>query len=261
MPDYIRHPVTNLADWKKVSERLDPHTPDRWAGLSDRLHLMRQDAGRVDGLISQQLVGGYMYLRALIGPEDLLYKFYDDPELIRACMTGWLNIMDEGVRRTQEQIELDEIFLAEDICYNHGLLVSPDTMRHFLFPAYAALLKKAQKRQDRKIHFKVDTDGDCRPSIPLYRELGLTAMVPFEVASHCDVVTIGRDYPWLIMGGGIDKRILAKGPSAIDAHLKHILPVMVKRSGYWPTCDHGVPNDVSLVNYLHYRQCIVAWDH
>ncbi len=45
----------------------------------------------------------------------------------------------------QAHVELDEIFFAEDICCNHGLLISPDFLRRFLFPAYAALLKAAQK--------------------------------------------------------------------------------------------------------------------
>lgn len=261
MPDYLRHPVTSIADWKTVRDRLDPHNPARWEGLGDRIDGLRRSAEPVAGLISQHLVGGYMYLRALIGPEELLLKFYDDPDLIRACMSGWLALMDEGIRRTQESIELDEIFLAEDICYNHGLLISPDAMREFLFPAYAALIRNAQNRQQRPIRLKIDTDGDCRPAIPVYGELGMSVMVPFEVASGCDVVAIGRQHPTLVMGGGIDKRVLAKGPAAIDAHLQHILPAMVRRGGYWPTCDHGVPSDVSLANYLHYRRRIVEWDH
>jgi hypothetical protein len=63
------------------------------------------------------------------------------------------------------------------------------------------------------------------------------------------------------MSGGIDKRILAQDKGAIDAHLKAILPFMVQRGGYYPTCDHGVPDDVSLENYLHYRRRIHEWDH
>ncbi|MFA7232862.1 MAG: hypothetical protein WC076_01995 [Terrimicrobiaceae bacterium] len=27
-----------------------------------------------------------------------------------------------------------------------------------------------------------------------------------------------------------------------------------ERGGYIPTCDHGVPADVTLANYLHYRR-------
>ena len=141
--------------------------------------------------------------------------------------------------------------MAEDICYNHGLLISPDTMREFLTPYYQQLLTNARSRQMRRLHFGVDTDGDCRPAIPVYCELGLTRMWPFEVASGCDVVEIATQYPDLIMSGGIDKRVLAAGKDAIEAHLQHIIPFMRERGGYIPTCDHSVPNDVSLKDYFY----------
>ena len=35
----------------------------------------------------------------------------------------------------------------------------------------------------------------------------------------------------------------------------------VKRGDYIPTCDHGVPNDVSLENYLYYRRRVCEMDH
>ena len=79
-------------------------------------------------------------------------------------------------------------------------------------------------------------------------------MSPFEVASGCDVVKVSQDYPWLRISGGVDKRILAQGPEAIDRMIDAIFPVMQKRGGYLPTCDHGVPEEVSLQNYLHFRK-------
>jgi hypothetical protein len=74
------------------------------------------------------------------------------------------------------------------------------------------------------------------------------------VASGCDVVEIGRQYPWLVMSGGVDKRVLAQGPKAIDAMVDHVFPAMQARGGYIPTCDHGVPEEVSFENYMHYRK-------
>ena len=35
-----------------------------------------------------------MYMRSLVGPEDLLYKFYDDPTLIHDCMKTWFELAD-----------------------------------------------------------------------------------------------------------------------------------------------------------------------
>jgi hypothetical protein len=47
---------------------------------------------------------------------------------------------------------------------------------------------------------------------------------------------------------------MAKGKDAIDREVDRIMPVMKKRGGYIPTCDHGVPEEVSFENYLHYRK-------
>ncbi len=84
-------------------------------------------------------------------------------------------------------------------------------------------------------------------------------MSPFEVAAGCDVVALGRQYPRLVMSGGIDKRVLATTPAQIDAYLQRVLPPMRARGGYIPTCDHGVPEEVSYTNYLHYRRRCREW--
>jgi hypothetical protein len=36
--------------------------------------------------------------------------------------------------------------------------------------------------------------------------------------------------------------------------VEYILPAMRARGGYIPTCDHGVPEEVSYENYLYYRK-------
>ena len=36
---------------------------------------------------------------------------------------------------------------------------------------------------------------------------------------------------------------------------------MVKRGGYVPMCDHGVPDNVSYEDYLYYRKRICELDH
>jgi uroporphyrinogen decarboxylase len=79
-------------------------------------------------------------------------------------------------------------------------------------------------------------------------------MSPFEVAAGCNVVELGRQHPNLAMFGGIDKRELAKGVDAIDRMVDAIMPAMRKRGGYIPTCDHGVPEEVSYQDYVHFRK-------
>ena len=257
MPEYLDHPVRDWKTWEEdVKWRLAPATASRYHDLEERMQIARNKAA--DGLmITQDLVGGYMYLRSLIGPAELLYTFYDDPDLIHGCMRAWFELADAVIARHQEFVTIDELFLAEDICFNNGSLISPDMMREFLFPYYKKLIENIRGRQidkTRHLYIQIDTDGLAIPLIPVYREIGMDVMSPFEVASGCDVVAVGRDNPTLAVFGGIDKRILAKGKAAIDREAERILPVMRERGGYIPTCDHGVPAEVPYEDYLHYRR-------
>ncbi len=257
MPEYVDHPVKDMKTWEEdVKWRLDVSTPERYADLAPRMEKAKAAAAR-GMIVTQHVVGGYMYLRSLIGPEGLLYAFHDAPELIHDCMKTWVELTDAVIARHQEHVTFDEIFLAEDICYNHGILISPDMMREFLIPYYQQIIANLKSRQidgERHLHLQIDTDGYAVPAMPLYRGIGMDVMCPFEVAAGCDVVEIGREYPDLMLSGGIDKRILAKSKVDIDRMVERILPAMRERGGYVPTCDHGVPEEVSYENYLHYRK-------
>ncbi|HUS48243.1 MAG TPA: uroporphyrinogen decarboxylase family protein [Phycisphaerae bacterium] len=258
MPEYINHPVKDMKTWvEDVRWRLDPKTPERWANFEKHVADAKAAAGR--GLMIQQnVIGGYMYLRSLIGPMDLMYAWYDMPDVVHDCMKTWLELADAVTARFQQHLTLDELFFGEDICYNHGPLCSPAMMREFILPYYRQLKADIRSRQidkSRHMYFQIDTDGFADPVIPIYREsCGMDVMSPFEVASRCDVVRTSKEYPDLVMFGGIDKRILAQGKKAIDRMVERILPPMRARGGYIPTCDHSVPLEVPLENYRHYRK-------
>ena len=265
MPEYVDHPVKDRRTWEEdIAWRLDPAATARYADLEDRMAQAQAIAAQ-GAMISQNLIGGYMYLRSLIGPEGLLFAFYDMPDVIHAAMVAWTRLADAVIARHQAYVTLDEIYLAEDICYNGGCLISPAMMQEFLFPYYQQVIDNAKARQidkTRHLYVQIDTDGFADPVIPLYIDaIGMDVMSPFEVAAGCDVLETGRQYPGLAMFGGIDKRVLAQGPAAIDAMLERILPAMRARGGYIPTSDHGVPEEVSYENYLYYRKrCIELGD-
>jgi hypothetical protein len=58
MPDYIDHPVKDRRTWEEdVRWRLDPATPERWAGLEQRMQAA-EAAARQGMIVSQHLIGG-----------------------------------------------------------------------------------------------------------------------------------------------------------------------------------------------------------
>lgn len=256
MPEYLDHPVKDLKTWENdIKWRLDPDTPQRYENLENLVSKVNE-ARNQGKIITERIIGGYMYLRSLIGPEKLLYAFYDDPELIHECMKTWLKLCDKVLSVHQSRFDIDEIFLAEDICYNVSSLISHDMIREFLFPYYRELIEGVKSRQkgSQKLYIQIDTDGNAVSVIDLYKEIGMNYMSPFEVASGCDVVKVREKYPDLLISGGFDKRILAQGKKEIDKEIDRIIPYMIKYGGYIPTCDHGVPAEVSFENYMHFRK-------
>ena len=262
MPEYVDHPVKDMYTWEKdVKWRLDSNADRRFEGLDIRMKDAADKASK-GFIICQNAIGGYMYLRSLVGPEGALYMFYDSPELVHDCMKTWFELTDRVIAEHQKHVTIDELFLAEDICYKNGPLISPDMMREFLFPYYQQIITNIKRRQldkNRHLYIQIDTDGDCKPVIPVYQEIGMDYMSPFEVASDCDVVELRKQYPNLLMRGGIDKRILSSGKDAIDRELDRIMPFMKSCGGFIPTCDHGVPEEVSFEDYMYFRKRMMEY--
>ena len=60
-----------------------------------------------------------------------------------------------------ELVDLDAVWIAEDICYKKGLLISPKSYKEFLSPYYKELAKLL-KSHDVKIVY--DSDGNLKQS-------------------------------------------------------------------------------------------------
>ena len=259
MPEYVDHPVKDMRSWEESCKwRMEPNDAKRIEKLDAEMPGAIEKA-KQGFVVEQYLVGGYMYLRSLMGPEELLYNFYDQPELIHDCMQTWFRLADSVIARRQKEISIDRLLLDEDICYNHGSLISPDMIKEFLMPYYEQLIANARARRldkSRPLNYHVGSDGFFDPVIGLYRAAGMDMLSPFEVAAGSDVVRTGREHPDMLISGGLDKRVMSKGRDAIDRMIDSILPVMQARGGYIPTCDHGVPEEVPLEDYIYMRKRI-----
>jgi len=261
MPFYIKNPVETPEDWYNIiKSRLNPDTPERWTTFYKRVNETLEQIKKGEKLYQAIIIGGYMYLRAMMGSERTCTAFYDYPDMIHDMMKTWLKLIKTCLLRIQGKFPLFKLLIGEDICYKSSLLISPAMVEEFLFPYYRDLINSLRNNQKDFLHVEVDTDGNIFQAVPLYMKIGVNAFRPFEVAADNDVIKYAKEYPTLVISGGIDKRILAKNKEDIRKELEKIIPFMVKRGGYIPTCDHNIPSDVSYENYLYYRQLIVSLD-
>jgi hypothetical protein len=195
MPEYLEHPVKDIKTWEEnCLWRLNPDSPERNEGIERSIKEGKEAAAK-GYYIGVDMVGGYMYLRSLIGTTNLLFFFYDKPELIHLCMTAWFNLADSVLARYQNELDIDTISIGEDISYKNGLLISPDMVREFLFVYYQQLLKNVKDRNHDKtktLHFEVDSDGNNDTFIPLYMEIGMDCAEPVEGAAGIEISAIAK---------------------------------------------------------------------
>lgn len=248
MPHFMSWPVQNRDTWQEVKLRLDPDSPER-LGADWGKYKKSLGASPLPNFIGGLPCGFFGAPRELLGVENQLVLFYDDPalmeDILRQLTRLWLGLWRKVVR----ELRVDYVFIWEDMCYRNGPLISPDLFRQFLLPCYCELIDGLKR--EGVTRFFVDTDGNCEQLISLFIEGGVTGMLPFEIRAGMDILKVRKQYPNLGIIGGLDKTIFAQGPQAVDNQLR-IVRQMLEYGRYIPTFDHTVPPDVSWNQYLDF---------
>ena len=251
MPHFLDFPVKTRGDFERLKERLDPTDPTRyptdWAD-----HVARwktRDHILVVGNVAASFFG---WPRSLMGAENLLLAYYDDPDLIHAICDYHLQFIKVLFEKALQGAEFDFAFVWEDMSYRNGPLISPAMFREFMLPHY---LEMTDYFHSFGIELCiVDSDGNVEHLIPCFVEGGINGILPCEVAAGMDVRAVRETYPDLRLLGGVDKRAVAKGPAAIDEELERRMAGMFSPPLYLPGVDHHIPPDVSLSNFSYYLE-------
>ena len=260
LPHFVRGPVQTPEDWERVkAEKLRPDPGER---LPENWPQLVQEFKSRDYPLEISFLGLWGFPRNLLGVEPLLLSFYDAPELIRDIIEYLVDFYIALFDPILAEVDVDLAFFSEDLCYKNGPFAPPATIREYLLPGYQKLTSFFRSHGVDII--ALETDGDCRPLIPLFVEAGITALWPFEVTSGQDIVEVRKEYPRLGIFGGLDKKVLIAGSrEGIDAELESRVPFMLEQGGYIPLLDHNASPDISWESYAHYRRRLnqLVMDH
>lgn len=256
IPTHQSHLLVDRESWRKhYKPRLDPDDPRRYPGNWDECVNLWCDAEREFPIF---LFGGsfYGWIRNWMGLEAVSLAVYDDPAwfeemvtTIADCVIGVLTrVLETGGR-------FEACSLWEDMCFNRGPLLGPEHFKRFLVPHYRRLTDLLHRHGVDVVW--VDCDGKIDQLVPLWLDAGVNCMFPIEVGTWgADSVQYRKEYGRdLLIIGGFNKRILAKGKDDIEAEVRRLAP-LVEDGGFIGLCDHRVPPDVPLDNYMHYLKCV-----
>lgn len=248
IPRYLKYPIETREDWEVFKhERLDFENTARVFNVREAV-----DAAHAAGMPVRFNPGSlYGHLRNWIGVENFSILLMEEEDLAEEMMDHLtemtLYLIEKGVRG----VDIDVAWWWEDMCYNHGPLLSPHLFHKLMVPRYKRVTAALR---DVGIDVNVlDSDGCIYELAAGWLEAGINCLFPIE-ALHTDPLELRRRFPEdLRLMGGVNKMELAKGRDAIDRELERLRP-LVDAGGYIPTVDHRVPPDVSMADYQYYLE-------
>jgi len=182
--------------------------------------------------------------------ERLCTLFLDDPAFVEEMMEANADFTIAVMGQALDHTEIDVFAFWEDMAYKTAPLISPALARRYMLPRYRRVVDFLRRRGVPFVG--LDSDGQIGPLMPVWLDAGLNFLYPFEVQAGMDVLAVRREYgQGLRIWGGIDKRALAAGPSAIEAELGRVAP-LIEEGGYLPHTDHSCPPDISFSHYRYY---------
>ena len=149
-----------------------------------------------------------MILEKLLGYENLFILSQDEPELVEAVFEHWGRRVYELYREAVRYPEVGAIFHSDDLGCKTGTMLSPDFLRHHVFPW---LKKYVSLAHEQGKTFWIHCCGNLTEIMEdLIEDVGIDALHSFE-DNCCSVIDYKEKYGERIgILGGVDMDKLAR---------------------------------------------------
>lgn len=249
IPMIIKYPIKNRKDFYNYignyDSNFDKRLPEGFDSLAKKLK-NRDFLIRLGG----NPFGFTFFARHLMGEVNFMMNLYDDPKLITELNDFILDFVMNYWSKILDKVEVDCVFILEDIAYRSGSFLSIDMFEEFITPYYRIFVDFLKQYKIGNIF--IDCDGLINELIPVWINSGITGIFPIEGVN--DIVEIRNKYPKLKLLGGFDKKVLFadSNKNKIDGEIDKVVKAMDK-GGYIPHVDHSVSADVTFENFKYYR--------
>ncbi len=247
-----KFPVQNRADWENIIWRYRTDEPARYAADI----AARAVQAREEGLATSVSVNGpFWQMREWVGMENLCILMASDPAFVHEMAEFWTEFTVGIFTELLQRVPVDVLRMSEDMAYKAHSMISPRMTREFLQPTYLEWVKLFSAHGTQV--YDMDSDGEISELIPIWIESGFNCCDPIEVAAGNDIVEFRRVFRRrMAYRGGIDKRAIAAGGQTMRDEVFRVIPPLFEEGGYIPSCDHGVPPDISWPNFVAYARLL-----
>lgn len=167
--------LADLADYKEAIPTAEQVRAYDWAGLAARV--LRKVDREKQVVQFRSLTGPFERMHCLIGFEDALCAFYDDPELVEEFFAAMLEYKKVIVDCVAEHFRPEIMIFDDDYGTSRSTFISPDMWREF-FPAFWKPLIEYVHSKGMK--FELHSCGYVTPLVGDFVELGMDILQPVQ---------------------------------------------------------------------------------
>ena len=167
--------LADLADYREAIPTAEQVRAFDWAGFAEKV--LRHVDRETQIVQFRSLTGPFERLHCLIGFEDALCAFYDEPELVEEFFAAMLEYKKAVVDCVAEHIKPEIMIFDDDYGTSRSTFISPDMWREF-FPAFWKPL--VEYVHSKGITFELHSCGYITPLVGDFVELGMDILQPVQ---------------------------------------------------------------------------------
>jgi uroporphyrinogen-III decarboxylase len=250
MPDFQAYHVRDRESWLFYRERTAPRGPRPVAEIEADIAAF-DPADRPVAVRVGSPWTTWGLVRDLMGPERACTVMYDDPALAHDIIDTGLADFEAYTAPLIERIRPDILQATEDICYNHGMLISPKHFEEFCSPYYRRVTEVA--RDCGADMLAVDTDGNAMDFVSVAERAGINTVFPFESKAGNDLFILRERHPEFILMGWLEKEVVNAGEGdLIEPEIMSKVPRLLAQGRYFPNGDHCIQPLVDFENLCRF---------
>lgn len=227
----VRPLLTDRASLRLFDQYLpDPDDPARYEQVQDWLARTRGD----HAVWAHIRLGASSTIESM-GLDVAALAAYDDPSFLQevhARFSDWCARVVEHVN----QLDLDFLWVADDVADNNGPWFSPDMFRAFFLPHMREVARRIKKP------WIYHSDGNIEPLLPDLLTLGMNAIHPLQ-PGPMDIAAVKRKWgDRVCLVGNIDLvYILTRAtPAEVDENVRYTISVAAPGGGYAISSSPGL---------------------
>jgi uroporphyrinogen decarboxylase len=230
----------------------DPTDPGYTRGLRDRALALRDST---DCAIVLQLASPFVHTTQFLrGFEDWFMDIVGDPKLATALFEATVEVSAAKVAAVMKEVGdlVDIVITADDLGFQNGPIVSPDTYRQLFKPWHKKFFAAIKDNSPAFINFHCC--GAISELLDDLIDIGVDAVNPVQVAAHgMDSAELAARFDGRVtFWGAIDtQQVLNNGtPEDVRAEVRRRFTDLAPGGGYILSAVHNLQPDVPLENIL-----------